>query len=186
VHDIAMAAKIGQHVADRVAALPRVGQHALVVPVREHGAAVARVVLLGQCLVDPAGGGDQQALHPRRQRVLAVGFGDQVKMVALDREVHDAKIAAGERRAQRAAQRVIDAHAAQVARGLGHASGDEDRLPTGEPRTRFVPLARTIAFLRAAGAFPPTAAKLAVLVGLGQRELLVMVSRSCARPSHAE
>jgi hypothetical protein len=90
---------------------------------------------------------------------------------------------AGQHGGERAANGGVDAAAAQRARLLGDASGDQHGFATGETRALLVRLARESTFdLGPARAFALAAAALAVLAALWQRQL--RVRRSLVSPSH--
>ena len=90
--------------------LPRRGDDLGVIAIREHRASAARPrSILADRRVEVLGGGDLEALHPRRQRALVLGLDEQVHVRALDAEMDDAEVFAAERRDQRFANRAIRA-----------------------------------------------------------------------------
>src|SRR5690606_8418195 len=92
---------------------------------------------------------------------------------ALDAQVNDADARADVGRDHRGVQRLVDLALAQGADCLDRAQHDVDRLVAGERRADLVALTRARALRRTAGALALATTALAVLVELGERELLV-------------
>jgi len=86
--------------------------------------------------VEVLGGGDLEALHPRRERGLVVCLDDQVDVRALDACVHDPEVLAPRSGERRFADRLVDAPPAQVA----DRSDDSQRDVHGIPRMQKRPL----------------------------------------------
>jgi hypothetical protein len=81
-----------------------------VIAIDEHGTTTARTgPALADRSVEVLGGRNLESLHPRRQRGLVIGFDDQVHVVVLDAEVHDAKVFATSGRERGLANCAIDA-----------------------------------------------------------------------------
>ena len=144
-----MLAPVQQHVDEAIAHLPRRPQRPAVVALRPHATPTP------ESPVDRFRQADAEPLHPPSERLRPLGLDEQVYVVRLDREMHDAK-GRGGGGCEATAQRPEEAHAPQRGETAHGPQRHMDRLavvvegpsPMGHagPRpSRFAPRARAAA-----------------------------------------
>jgi hypothetical protein len=148
-----MAPRVQQHVGERAPHLARGAEAAVVIAAVEHRAAPLRRAV--QRAREPC----RDALHPARERVLAVRLDDQVRVVALERVVVDAEVAALGGLGEGAAELAHEGDGAKGGHADAHAErhvhrcvdGNRRALAVQHPRARASRAARTRAGTAAAG-----------------------------------
>ncbi len=142
-----MAPRVQEDVGQSATHLTRCAQQAMVVAPVENRPGPSADAIHGPRQASP------DALHAARERLLAVGLDDQVGVVALQRVVRHAEVAALARLGQRASPLVDQRPTAQRGDALAHAQRDVDRavprdllapsMPDPRPRPSRPPRARS-------------------------------------------
>ena len=111
---------------------------------------------------------DLEALHADSERALVIGLDQQVDVVVLDAQLHDAEVLAARRRQRGLADGLVDTTAAKLSDRCNHAQRDMHRIAGVQERPLLVRRARPLALRRTTGA---AALAAALLRRLEQTEL---------------
>jgi hypothetical protein len=156
---LAVTPPVVQYVRDARAHLAGRRQHRRVIAIAKHASPATDRAIDQLCRRD------QEALHALRERGLARRLDDQVKVRALDAQVHDASTVVVLRdRDGRVANARVEVAAAQVADAWHDARDDVDRRSRRKRESFLVPLAWSIAHARPASTSARAAAPLPILV----------------------
>ncbi|HEY1552857.1 MAG TPA: hypothetical protein VGG28_33740 [Kofleriaceae bacterium] len=155
---LAVTPPVIQHVRDARAHLARRRQHRRVIAIAEHASPPADRAIDELCRRD------QEALHPLRERDIARGLDDQVKVSALDAEVDDANALVFRERDGRVANARVELTPPQCPDPRDDARDDVDRRSSRKHQTLLVPFARPIVRAWPSGAAARAAAPLPILV----------------------
>jgi hypothetical protein len=110
-----MVTPVVDHVHQAVARLPWRLDEQGVIAVREHAAATALRPGLADRHVQALGSGDLETLHALREGFPVCRFDEQMDVVGLDADVHDAEVLAARCNEERVAQRSVGLVLAQPA-----------------------------------------------------------------------
>ena len=129
-----MLSPVVEDIRDRVPNLRRRLQLRRVIAIRERAASPPHQGVQPPCR------GDGEAAHPARQRVLVVGFDDEVQVRALDRYVTDPEVIALQLGRQRGVDRAIARASTQTLELPHHADDDVHRMTADQGGARKVRL----------------------------------------------
>src|SRR5712691_8749838 len=132
-----MNVRVSQHVRDGGGSLGGRAQHVCMVAIRKHLPAALERAIHGSC------DADGESLDPAGERNRVACLDDQVHVVALYREVHEAKPLPLPAGAYRVEDHTAEGAAPQLRRLVPHARRDMHRMPGGEHRPASMRHTRT-------------------------------------------
>ena len=131
-----------------------------VIAVREHRSSPPwpRLSFADGC-IEVLGRRDLEALHADSERALVIGLDQQMDVIVLDAQLHDAEVLAARRRQRGLSNRLVGTAATKLPDRRDHAQRDVHGIPGVQERALLVRRARPLALRRTTGAAALTAAR---------------------------